>query len=117
MCIITIKPKNKKLQDKDILQTCFTRNPDGSGYMFVHDNIVEIKKGYMTFESFYKDLIEDYNKYDLKNKNLVMHFRIGTSGQSKLGCTHPFAITNDYDVLNMTNVKTKLPCVTKCRCV
>lgn len=108
MCIIAIKPKNKKLQDKDVLQTCFTRNPDGSGYMFVHDNIVEIKKGYMTFESFYKDLLNDYNKYDLKNKNLVMHFRIGTSGQSKLGCTHPFAITNDYGVLNMTNVKTNI---------
>ena len=93
MCIIAIKPKNKDLQDKETLKTCFTRNPDGSGYMFVHDNVVEIKKGYMTFDEFYKDLINDYNKYNLKNQNLVMHFRIGTSGQSKLGCTHPFAIT------------------------
>lgn len=105
MCIIAIKPKNKELQDKDVLHTCFTRNPDGSGYMFVHDGIVEIKKGYMNFDDFYKDLINDYNKYNLKNQNLVMHFRIGTSGQSKVGCTHPFAITNDYTKLNETHLK------------
>lgn len=105
MCIIAIKPKNKDLQDKETLKTCFTRNSDGAGYMFVHDGAVEIKKGYMTFDEFYKDLINDYNKYNLKNQNLVMHFRIGTSGQSKLGCTHPFAITNDYTKLNETHLK------------
>ena len=108
MCIIAIKPKNKDLQDKETLKTCFTRNPDGSGYMFVHDNVVEIKKGYMTFDEFYKDLINDYNKYNLKNQNLVMHFRIGTSGQSKVGCTHPFAITNDYDILNTTHLQSNI---------
>lgn len=108
MCIIAIKPKNKDLQDKETLKTCFTRNSDGSGYMFVHDGAVEIKKGYMTFDEFYKDLINDYNKYNLKNQNLVMHFRIGTSGQSKVGCTHPFAITNDYDKLNETRIKSNI---------
>ena len=109
MCIIAIKPKNKNLQEKSILQRCFNVNRDGSGYMYVNDkNEVVIKKGYMDFETYYKDLVEDYNKYNLKNKNLVMHFRIGTSGQSKLGCTHPFAITDDYDLLNATRVKTNI---------
>lgn len=109
MCIIAIKPKNKELQEKSILQRCFNVNRDGSGYMYVNDkNEVVIKKGYMDFETFYKELVEDYNKYSLKNKNLVMHFRIGTSGQSKYGCTHPFAITDDYDLLNATRVKTNI---------
>ena len=108
MCIIAIKPKNKKLQDKETLRTCFTRNPDGSGYMFVHDNVVEIKKGYMTFDEFYENLMKDYKEYDLDKQNLVMHFRIGTSGQSRLGCTHPFAITNDYDVLNTTHLQSNI---------
>lgn len=109
MCIIAIKPKNKDLQNKDTLQTCFNRNHDGAGYMFVNDkNEVVIKKGYMTFDNYYKDLMKDYDKYGLKDKNLVMHFRIGTSGQSKLGCTHPFAITNDYNVLNTTHLKTNI---------
>ena len=108
MCIIAIKPKNKKLQDKDVLHTCFTRNPDGSGYMFVHDNVVEIKKGFMNFDEFYNSLIKDYKEYDLDKQNLVMHFRIGTSGQSRLGCTHPFAITNDYDVLNTTHLTSNI---------
>lgn len=109
MCIIAIKTKGKDLQNKDTLQTCFNRNRDGAGYMFVNDkNEVVIKKGYMTFDNYYKDLMKDYNKYGLKDKNLVMHFRIGTSGQSKLGCTHPFAITNDYNVLNTTHLKTNI---------
>lgn len=109
MCIIAIKPKNKELQEKSILQRCFNVNRDGSGYMYVNEqNEVVIKKGYMDFETYYKDLVEDYDKHNLKNKNLVMHFRIGTSGQSKYGCTHPFAITDNYDLLNATRVKTNI---------
>ena len=109
MCIIAIKPKNKDLQNKETLETCFNRNRDGAGYMFVNNkDEVVIKKGYMTFDEYYKDLVEDYNKYNLKNKNLVMHFRIGTSGQSKYGCTHPFAISNDYKELEKIRNKTNI---------
>lgn len=108
MCIIAIKPKNKDLQDKEILRTCFMRNTDGAGYMFVNKDHVEIKKGFMTFDEFYNSLITDYKENNLKNQNLVMHFRIGTSGKSKLGCTHPFAITNNYDVLNETRVQANI---------
>lgn len=108
MCIIAIKPKNKEIQNKETLQTCFTRNRDGAGYMFVHNDEVVIKKGYMDFETYYKDLMNDYNKYNLKNKNVVMHFRIGTSGQSKTGCTHPFAISTNYEELEKTRNKTNI---------
>lgn len=109
MCIITIKPRGKKLQDKKVLENCFDNNRDGAGYMFVNDNNeVVIRKGYMDFKKFYDNLINDYNKYGLDNKNLVMHFRIGTSGRSKLGCTHPFPITDDYKQLELTETKTNI---------
>ena len=35
MCIIVVKPKHKELQNKNILERCFTSNKDGAGYMFV----------------------------------------------------------------------------------
>lgn len=108
MCIIAIKPKNKEIQNKETLETCFNRNHDGAGYMFVHNGQVVIKKGYMNFDAYYKDLMNDYNKYNLKDKNIVMHFRIGTSGQSKTGCTHPFAISNKYNELEKTRNKTNI---------
>ena len=95
MCIIVVKPKHKELQNKNILERCFTTNKDGAGYMFVDkaNDVVEIKKGFMNFNDFYKSLIEDYKKYKLKDQTLVMHFRIGTSGKSATGCTHPFPVT------------------------
>lgn len=108
MCIIAIKPKNKKLQSEEILKECFTRNHDGAGYMFTYNDEVIIKKGFMTYEEFYKSLNEDYFKYELENKNLVMHFRIGTSGKSKTGCTHPFSITNNYTTLEKIRQRTNI---------
>lgn len=109
MCIIAIKPKNKKLQDKRVLKTCFNNNQDGGGYMFVNNNReVIIRKGYMKFDEFYKKLTEDFKKYNLHDKNLIMHFRIGTSGQSAEGCTHPFPITDDYKQLQSTETKTNV---------
>lgn len=108
MCIIAIKPKNKEIQKKEILKNCFTRNSDGAGYMFVKDNEVVIKKGFMTFDEFYTSVMKDYTDNHLKNSNLVMHFRIGTSGESKLGCTHPFPLTDNYTDLEKLRTKANI---------
>ena len=98
MCIIVIKPKDKEIQDKSTLERCFTINRDGAGYMYVDkEKNVMIKKGFMKFDDFYKSMIKDYKENNLKNQNLIMHFRIGTSGRNKLGCTHPFPITDKMD--------------------
>lgn len=108
MCIIAIKPKNVKIQSEEILRNCFTRNSDGAGYMFVLNEEVIIKKGLMKFTDFYNSLMEDYKKYDLEKQNVVMHFRIGTSGESATGCTHPFPVTNDLPKLELLHVRTNL---------
>lgn len=109
MCVIAIKPKGLQLQEKEILQRCFTANRDGAGYMYVDSNHqVVIKKGFMEFESFYKALTKDYKENKLDNQNLVMHFRIGTSGKNKVGCTHPFPITNNMKQLELTRFKTNI---------
>ena len=110
MCIIVVKPKHKELQNKNILERCFTSNKDGAGYMFVDkaNDVVEIKKGFMNFNDFYKSLIEDYKKYKLKDQTLVMHFRIGTSGKSATGCTHPFPVTTEYSEMEKVRTTTNI---------
>jgi len=109
MCIIVVKPKNKQIQDKKILKRCFTINRDGAGYMYVNkEKKVVIKKGFMKFEDFYKSVMKDYKENNLEKQNLIMHFRIGTSGKNKLGCTHPFPITDNMNDLELTSCKTNI---------
>lgn len=110
MCIIVVKPKHKKLQDKALLERCFKSNKDGAGYMFVNkeNDVVEIKKGFMNFDGFYKAVCEDYKKYKLKDQTLVMHFRIGTSGKSATGCTHPFPVTTEYSEMEQVRSTTNI---------
>jgi len=108
MCIIVAKEKGKKLPNKSILETCFIKNNDGAGLMYVKNNQVIIDKGYMTFDSLYKrieELKKEFNS-DLTDKSLVIHFRIGTHGENDKYTTHPFPITNNRDELR----KTKTTC-------
>ena len=45
MCIIKIKQVGTPM-DWSILDTCEKNNPDGSGFAYVKDNKVHIRKGY-----------------------------------------------------------------------
>lgn len=90
MCIIAIKPKNVKMFDDLTIETMFENNPDGAGYMYYDSKIkkVVISKGFMTL----KELLKDLRKKDFTKTNLVLHFRIGTSGfNNKMNC-HPYPI-------------------------
>lgn len=90
MCIIAIKPKNKEMFDKKTIDAMFINNPDGAGYMYYDSKSrkVVIKKGFMTSKALMKSL----NEKNLKNTNVILHFRIGTSGfNDKMNC-HPYPI-------------------------
>lgn len=100
MCIILYKPKNRKLPDKTILKNCFDNNNDGAGYMFVKNNQVYFKKGFTNFDTFYNELTKEYKSNNLDSKNLVLHFRIGTSGGINKEKTHPFIISDKDEKLN-----------------
>lgn len=110
MCIIVAKEKGKKLPSKDILKTCFDNNSDGAGLMYVQDNKVVIDKGYMTFKSFYKRIKKLQKRFnsDLTDKAIVIHFRIGTSGEKNKSTTHPFPISSNSEDLKKTYIKTDL---------
>lgn len=95
MCIIIAKDKIGRLPKEKELKNAFEYNDDGAGFMYVDNGKVVIDKGYMTFESFMKHYKTLLNKYDnFKNKSLVIHCRIGTSGRNTKGNTHPYPITN-----------------------
>lgn len=102
MCIIAIKPKGMKMFDKKTIDTMFINNPDGSGYMYYDSKSkkVVIKKGFMTSKALMKSL----NEKDLTKTNVILHFRIGTSGYfDKMNC-HPYPI---YDT-NKLECKTDI---------
>lgn len=108
MCIIVAKEKGKSLPSKKTLKRCFDYNSDGAGFMYVDKGKVVIDKGYMSFTSFYNRLKELKQKYDITNKALVMHFRIGTSGKGAKNLTHPFPLSNKVKELNKIHTKTML---------
>lgn len=104
MCIVVCKPKNIKLPSKEVLKRCFDYNSDGAGYMFAKDGVVNIRKGFMTFNAFYKALLRDYKK----ELAFVLHFRIGTMGENVPELTHPYPMSRNMDELRKTETQCKL---------
>ena len=105
MCIIVAKDKKSKLPSMDTLEMCFNHNSDGAGIMYVDKGQVVIDKGYMTFNDLKKHLEVLYKKFNnFKNKALVLHFRIGTSGTNTKENTHPYCISNSYKDLHRTKI-------------
>lgn len=99
MCIIIAKYKGTKLPKKETLENCFYNNNDGAGIAYTHNGKVFIDKGYNKFEEFYKQLKALDKKYNLKKENVVLHFRIGTSGNMDARATHPFPISDNVKKL------------------
>ena len=102
MCIIIAKNKGVDYPSKQILKNCFDNNSDGAGYMFLKDNQVHIRKGFMNFEDLYKSLKTLKNAKDL---DIVYHFRIGTTASNTPSNTHPYPIYSTVDELHAKKVK------------
>ena len=103
MCIIAIKEKGYKL-NKEYVENCFMHNPDGAGFMFVNNNKVHIEKGFFDVDKYIERLEELWDKNHLEEKNLVMHFRISTSGGISKETCHPFPISNKLRKLRETEI-------------
>lgn len=94
MCVVICKQKEQAKPSKDFLQKAWEHNPDGAGYMYVENDRVIIRKGFMTFDKFWEmasQLPED--------SAIVYHFRIATHGSRDYRGTHPFPITSDENLL------------------
>lgn len=103
MCIIVYSKPGVQLPTKEILSTCFLANPDGAGLMFKRDGEtdVTIRKGMMTFQSFW----DKYEELCLtQDDEVCYHFRIKTAGLTNAANCHPFPVTKDVDLLRATDV-------------
>lgn len=106
MCIIIVKDKKMRTPSEKELKRAFESNQDGAGFMYTDNGKVIIDKGYMVYEDFireYKNLCKRFNNF--KNKSLVIHCRIGTSGTNTPGNTHPYPLTNS--IKNMQKIDNK----------
>ena len=99
MCIIVASPIESEIPSKKILENCYKNNPDGFGFSYNHEGKVYIEKGYMDFEEGYNRLMEVDKQINLKDKGVLMHYRISTSGLVNQGNTHPYPISNDIKQL------------------
>lgn len=91
MCIIAIKHKEKSMFSDEIIQTMFENNSHGAGLMYKKKNgDVHIEKGFFKVEDLLKYVHKNYKL--LNSTDVVMHFRIATSGKKDaLGC-HPYPV-------------------------
>lgn len=108
MCIIAVKPIGEELMERRILENCFNYNNDGAGLMYNLDGKVYIEKGYMNFKNFYNRLLELDKEIGLKDRGLVLHFRITTSGGTCMENCHPFPISNNGKDLKTLNFVTDI---------
>lgn len=107
MCIICVKDKGVKMPTKEIFETMFKNNPDGSGLAYTTTNgETIIKKGFMDFKSFYKEIKLLQKEIDTLNTPMIFHFRIGTAGTNSKGLTHPFPLGVNYKEMKKTTVLT-----------
>jgi predicted glutamine amidotransferase len=90
MCIIAVQPKGKKISRKT-LQNCWNNNEDGAGLMYSVNGEIIVKKELHSFDKF----MQYKQEADKHNVNIVIHFRISTSGGVNLLNCHPFKVNNN----------------------
>ena len=105
MCVICISEKGVRQPDKKTMQQMWNKNPHGAGYMYWRDGVVYVKKGFMTFDAFYKAVEkEDFTSSD----PVVYHFRISTQGGVNPQMTQPFFFTKELERTKVLTAKTRL---------
>ena len=105
MCVICISEKGVRQPDKKTMQQMWNRNSHGAGYMYCKDGVVFIKKGFMTFDAFYRAVEkEEFTSAD----PVVYHFRISTQGGVNPQMTQPFFFTRELERTKVLAAKTRL---------
>lgn len=98
MCIIAAKRAGLDLPMENRMWSMWECNSDGAGFMVrTPNNDIIIRKGFMNYD----DLMEAVNKMneyiDLKNSDMVFHFRYATHGGIQASLTHPFVLSDNYN--------------------
>ena len=108
MCIIAISPKNNPIPSSDTRKKMFENNPDGAGFMYPYKGKVRIEKGFMTLDAMETRLQEVSKVIDTTKTPMIFHYRITTHGGTSQANTHPFPVTNNRKLLQLTRVDASL---------
>lgn len=94
MCIAILNSPNVTFP-KSLIQNCWDNNRDGGGMIWTENNInqLNIFKEVKNFQTFYNKYVEI--RKTCPQSNIVLHFRISTSGGVNETNTHPFAVNKD----------------------
>lgn len=94
MCIAILNSPNVTFE-KSLIKNCWDNNRDGGGMIWTDDssNQLHIFKEVKSFEAFYNKYVEV--RRDFPKSNVVLHFRISTSGGVNETNCHPFQVNKD----------------------
>lgn len=99
MCIIlTCEPSFRP--SAQLIETCFSNNPDGAGIAWIESGRVETSKGFST-----ADDLNDAIGWIPDDSPAVIHMRIATSGGVHPAVCHPFPIAQNLRYLHATDVE------------
>lgn len=103
MCVIVVKPKGVKMPSKNVLRRCHKRNDDGAGFAIKRRGEIIISKGFFKFGT----LMQRLGSHRItEDDELLIHFRISTSGEINWACSHPFPVSTDMVELKKDENKT-----------
>lgn len=107
MCIAIYSPIGTNIPCEEYLKTSFENNPHGAGFAYnTRHNDVQIEKGFMKWEDFKKAINRANAKNALKDRGVLIHFRIQTHGGINPECCHPFPLVADEAAMKKKNIKT-----------
>lgn len=91
MCIAILNTPNVTFS-KDLIRNCWNNNNDGAGMIYTDttNKVLHTHKEVQSFEAFYNKYIDVRRRFP--KSNVVLHFRISTSGGVNETNTHPFII-------------------------
>ena len=90
MCIIIHKPAGVEVPSAEILRQCAKRNKDGMGFSMTSSGRVMVAKGYFDVEKLIDVLTTEPDL--VTSRDMVIHFRLATSGKIGAGNCHPFSL-------------------------
>ena len=102
MCVIAISERGKRQPTRAELLAMFKHNPHGAGYMLARGGRVEIHKGFMLFDDFWRAVrSERLTAAD----PVVYHFRISTQAGVNPEMTQPFPLTSRLAITKALDVR------------
>ena len=111
MCLIVVKPKGVRPPSKTKMKRWQRQFPDGFGLAYLHQERVRILKGAMTTRATKRILAQvarSLGGAELKDVDIIMHFRQATAGQVEPKNCHPFPITDDQAALSSLDIETDI---------